>query len=195
MTHGHAMRSAFFRRFAFLISFLSLMNIIGCQSVTRDSGPKIEQAKQPENRLAVINVTEEHDELDQKARLAWRQGRINYLKSLYQERIDPYFGLSDQGASCEARSVKKIDEASEEGATFVTYQILTTDSGATGVCDEKMQTHQMTLVFAACENRALQFTLKLICALENSGQADSCRINAGQIVNYCLYRNLSGVGN
>ncbi len=181
--------------FAFLISFLSVINILGCQSVVRDSDSSIKKAKQPANRLAVMNVTEEHEELDRKDRLAWRQGRNNYLKSLYQERIDPYFGLSDQGASCEARSVKKVDEASEDGATFVTYNILTTDSGAAGVCDEKMQTHRMTLVFAACANRALQFTLKLICPLAQSSQAESCRVSAGQIENYCLYRKLSGVEN
>jgi hypothetical protein len=189
------MLPVFFRQCAFLISFLNVINVVGCQSAIRDSDPTIEQAKQPANRLAVMSVTEEHDELNHKERLAWRQGRKNYLKSLYQERIDPYFGLSDQGASCEARSVKKVDEASEDGATFVTYQILTTDSGATGVCDEKMQTHKMTLVFAACENRSLQFTLKLICSLAQSSQADSCRVSAGQIENYCLYRNLSGVEN
>lgn len=169
------------------MAMLSTIVVTGCQISRRE---KLEARAKPEKIEAVFSAIEEHDELDRMERMAWRQARKNYLKSLYQERVDPYFGLSDQGASCEARSVKQIDESTEGDATYITYQILTTDSGATGVCDEKMQTHQMTLVFAACANRPLQFTIKLICPLTSRDPADSCFVSRNQITNYCLFRSL-----
>jgi hypothetical protein len=168
----------------------ALLIIVSCQSAPQtQQEPSVErQTVQP-----AVSVVEETDELNKKERLAWLQARKNYFKSLYQERLDPYFGKSDeQVVSCESKSVKQVDEKSNGDAAYVSYLILTTDAGATGVCDSKMQTHRMALVFAACANRALQFTLKVVCPGSADLDSSECRISEQQISRYCFDRTLNG---
>ncbi|MDZ4081695.1 MAG: hypothetical protein U1E10_02055 [Bdellovibrionales bacterium] len=177
----------------FLVPVFMGTVFVGCQTKT----PKISLntvSEMVSGRAPSFSVVEENEELNSKERLAWLQGRKNYLKSLYQERLDPYFGKADeQVASCEIKAVKQAEEKSNADVSYVSYSILTTDAGATGVCDPKMQTHRMALVFAACANRHLQFTLKLICP--NSAGADDrlCRISEKQVAQYCFERKITGV--
>lgn len=166
----------------------------GCQTVTSKISPNT-VSEVVSGKASSFSVVEEKEELNSKERLAWLQGRKNYLKSLYQERLDPYFGKADeQVASCELKAVKLVEEKSNSDASYVSYSILTTDAGATGVCDPAMQTHRMALVFAACLNRDLQFTLKVICAGSSLADASLCKVSEQQVRRYCLERKFIGAG-
>lgn len=167
---------------------------VGCQTVAPKISPNT-VSNVISGRASSFSVVEENEELDSKERLAWLQGRKNYLKSLYQERLDPYFGKADeQVASCEMKAVKLVEEKSNSDASYVSYSVLTTDAGATGVCDPVMQTHRMALVFAACVNRDLQFTLKVICTESSLADASLCKVSEQQVRRYCLERKFTGVG-
>ncbi len=132
----------------------------------------------------IVKIQETNDELNQIESQAWLQSQKNYLKSLYHVRIDPYFGKADHDESCETSAVKFGGENSSTEVTYAKFHILTTDSGATGVCDPKMQSHKMTLVFAACHERARQFIAKVICPVGISA-GDECEVTDVQIRNYC----------
>lgn len=183
---------AIFRRFLCL-AFLSSA-FLGCKTVTSKTSPNNDPGELS-GKVPSFSVAEENEELNSKERLAWLQGRKNYLKSLYQERLDPYFGKADeQVVSCEQKAVKLVNEKSTREASYVSYSILTTDAGATGVCDPAMQTHRMALVFAACVERDLQFTLKVICAGSSLREASSCKVSEQQVARYCLERKFIGAG-
>lgn len=155
-----------------------------CQSTKPQSVPS-------ETSKPVVEIVEDREDLNLKESKAWIQGKINYLKSLYQERLDPYFGKRDQGSSCESSAVKLQVEKSNEDLVYVQYLVLTTQAGAAGVCDTNLQTHQMTLVFAACLNRPLQFTLKEICPITSTEPSRGCSIVEEQLSRYCAVRSLS----
>ncbi|MBN8540676.1 MAG: hypothetical protein J0L82_09855 [Deltaproteobacteria bacterium] len=156
---------------------------IGCQTPVGISSP---QKSGPTHSASNVTAVKETEVMSAKEQLAWLQGRKNYLKSLYQERRDPYFGRADQGPACEAAAVKQLAEKSNGVASFVSYQILTTEAGAAGGCEPQMQTHRMALVFAACSSRPLQFTLKKICPLTGAAVPAECSIGEEQINSYCL---------
>lgn len=153
--------------------------IVGCQSTAELHKP-------------VIEIVEDKDQLNLPESRAWVQGKKNYLKSLYQERLDPYFGKAETGSGCESTSVKLTAEKSMKNLVYAQYDIQTTSAGAVGVCDPALQTHKMTLVFAACLDRALQFTLKAICSKSVTGPTGSCKINDEKLENYCAFRKISG---
>lgn len=164
-----------------------------CQSAPPASPQSLELKRRS---LATFSVVEENDELNSKERLSWIQGRKNYLKSLYQVTLDPYFGKSDEHVnSCKTKSVKLVEEKSNRDAAYVSYLILTTDGGATGVCDSKMQTHRMAMVFASCANRNLQFTMKVICPVSADLASQGCNISEPQVITYCTDRVFSGAEN
>jgi len=167
---------------AFFVWFLALT---GCQSVPRVPAEK-----------PSVHLSAETNEFSPNERLAWLQGRKNYVKSLYQVGLDPYFGKTDQQVeSCEARSVKALQDRTNSDADFAGFRILTTDSGVTGVCDSKMQTHRMVLLFGACAKVPLQFTLKVVCPLALDGNEKACDVSEQQVSQYCANRTFPGAQN
>ncbi len=88
------------------------------------------------------------------------QNRVNYLKSLYQNDKDPYFGKTSRNDEC----LKGIDlekkMMTNKSSEWVSFKLPSTDNFVLGQCNPRLESYEAQISFIYCKKGKKFYELK-----------------------------------